>query len=166
MCRHAQPCLGDTLRSFYVRGCSLQLLPVLLAVATLRTRDVYSRVLKHSGDKIHPRIHPAFTEPLADASVSNLSSPEAVELVFGTREGGDGGEVSPSSGGLDWLHPSGTSDHAKGVSVVAAVDPMSRKGLETLEQVGFWQKELRRLSARIAPPRCAWGSAPSPKNTS
>lgn len=128
----------------------------------LRTRDVYSRVLKHSGDKVHPRIHPAFAEPLADAKVSDLSSPEAVELVLGTHisssnsgtgsnkkdddddnnnssfeGGGEGGVLSPSSPfrGLDWLHPSGTSDHAKGVSVVAVVDPTSRKGLGTLEQV-------------------------------
>eukprot|EP00752_Nemacystus_decipiens_P014373 g12785.t1 len=99
-----------------------------------KTRDVYSRVLKHSGDKIHPRIHPAFAEPLADARVSDLSSPEAAELMFGTRGGGDGEAASPALGGLDWLHPSGTSDHAKGVSVVAVVDPMSRKGLGTLEQ--------------------------------
>lgn len=112
-----------------------RLLSVSLAVATLSTRDVYSRVLKHSGDKIRPRIHPAFTEPLEDARVSDLSSPEAVELVFGTSEGGDGGALSPPFRGVDWLHPAGTSDHAKGVSVVAVVDPMSRKGLGTLEQV-------------------------------
>lgn len=110
---------------------------------------MYSRVLKHGGGKVHPRIHPAFSEPLADAKVSDLSSPEAVELVFGASGeiaaadssvgasgGGDRTAASPSSfRGLDWLHPWGTSDHAKSVSVVAVVDPTSRKGLGALEQV-------------------------------
>lgn len=107
----------------------------------IRTKDVYSRALKHSGDKIHPRIHPAFAETLADAKVSDLSSSDAVELFFGknvnTNE--DGGESAEpplyGGGGLDWLHPPGTSDYAKGVSVVSVVDPSSRKGLRALEQV-------------------------------
>lgn len=36
---------------------------------------------------------------------------------------------------LNWLHPLGTSDSAKGVSLVIVVDPFSRDGLQTLEQV-------------------------------
>lgn len=148
--RTRQPCLlkgGRLCAHFFLRWPFLfQLLfcPARCLAHPLRTRDVYSRVLKHSGDKIHPRIHPAFAEPLADASVSDLSSPEAVELMFGTREGGDGGAVSPPSRGpLDWLHPSGTSDHAKGVSVVAVVDPMSTEGLGTLEQVcRLWWRSI------------------------
>lgn len=107
----------------------------------VRTKDVYSRALKHSGDKVHPRIHPAFTETLADAKVSDLSSSDAVELFFGdmninNEEGGESAEPPLyGGGGVDWLHPSGTSDYAKGVSVVSVVDPSSRKGLRALEQV-------------------------------
>ncbi|CAN0052288.1 unnamed protein product [Ectocarpus sp. 4 AP-2014] len=106
-----------------------------------KTKDVYSRALKHSGDKVHPRIHPAFTETLADAKVSDLSSSDAVELFVGNmsinnEEGGESAEppLYGRGGGLDWLHPSGTSDYAKGLSVVSVVDPSSRKGLRALEQ--------------------------------
>ncbi|CAM9342800.1 unnamed protein product [Scytosiphon promiscuus] len=102
---------------------------------TDKTRDVYSRVLKHSGDEIRPRVHPAYTETLAEAAVSDLSSPEAAELFLGRGSIADG-EGSDGGGGkgVDWLHPSGTSDDAKGVSVVAVVDPLSKNGLATLEE--------------------------------
>eukprot|EP00903_Cladosiphon_okamuranus_P019171 g17633.t1 len=103
-------------------------------LVTDKTRDVYSRVLKHSGDRIRASIHPAFTESLEDARVSDLSSPEAVELMFGTSEGGNGVALCPPFRGVDWLHPPGSSDHAKGVSIVAVVDPTSRKGLGALEE--------------------------------
>jgi len=106
---------------------------------------VYSRVLKHSGDKIHPRIHPAYAESLADARVSGLSSPEAAELFFGGASVEDVAAGGATSGGeeeaaaspplVDWLHPAGTSGDAKGVSAVVVVDPASREGLGTLEQV-------------------------------
>ena len=113
-----------------------------------RTKNVYGRVLKHSGDKVHRRIHPALVETLASARMVDLSSPSAVEILSGNGgeaiAGGQGGEgegeeavtvaalpVPP----LDWLHPRGTSDNAKGVSLVIIVDPFSKQGLQTLEQV-------------------------------
>lgn len=36
---------------------------------------------------------------------------------------------------MTWLHPKGTSDSAKGVSLVVVVDPLSKDGLGSLEQV-------------------------------
>lgn len=42
---------------------------------------------------------------------------------------------SASSPGVQWLHPAGTSDYPKGVSVVTVVDQFKMEGLLTLEQV-------------------------------
>lgn len=45
---------------------------------------------------------------------------------------------------LEWLHPAGTSDSAKGLSLVVILDPSSEGGLETLEQV--WGRTVLLLS--------------------
>lgn len=99
-------------------------------------------MLKHSGDKVHNKIHPALTEPLADARIVDLSSPGIIGLLNG-GDGKSGGGVQrgerdnpdDSLPPLKWLHPAGTSDSAKGVSLVVVVDPSSMGGLKTLEQV-------------------------------
>ena len=56
-----------------------------------RTKDVYSRVLKHGGAKVHRRVHPSLTETLAEARMVSLASSAAIELFQGSNSGGGGG---------------------------------------------------------------------------
>lgn len=59
-----------------------------------RTSDIYSRILKHCGAKVHGRFHPALTETPADARLVDLSSPMAIQLFDGGKANyeGDAGE--------------------------------------------------------------------------
>lgn len=61
-------------------------------------------------------------------------------LVFFCGKNSEGSHSSGSGAQqtlpVVWLHPTGTSDSAKGVSLVVVVDPFKREGLWSLEQVG------------------------------